>query len=393
VARLTTIRTLIVVTASYGLIIHQMDVKTTFLNGELDEEIYMDQPEGFIADGQENKVCRLIKSLYGLKQAPKQWHEKFDNTLTAAGFAVNESDTCVYYRYGGGESVMLCLYVDDILIFGSNLNVIEEVKNLLSSNFEMKDLGEADVILNIKLVREGDGGVTLLQSHYVEKVLSRFGFSDCDPAPTPYDPSMLLRKNQTLLQSHYVEKVLSRFGFSDCDPAPTPYDPSMLLRKNRRIARDQLTYSQIIGSLMYLASATRPDISYAVSKLSRFVSKPGDGHWHALERVLRYLKGTMTYGIHYTGNPKVLEGYCDANWISDTDELYATSGYVFLFGGGAVSLKSCKQTILTKFTMEAELAALDTTGAEAEWLRDFLLDLPVVEKLIPAISTNCDKKL
>jgi hypothetical protein len=110
-----------------------------------------------------------------------------------------------------------------------------------------------------------------------------------------------------------VEKVLSRFGFNDYDPAPTPYDPSVLLRKNRRIARDQLTYSQIIGSLMYLASATRPDISYAMSKLSRFVSKPGDDHWRALERVLRYLKGTMTYGIHYTGNPKVLEGYCDAN--------------------------------------------------------------------------------
>jgi hypothetical protein len=289
------------VAASYGLIIHQMDVKTTFLNGELDEEIYMDQPEGFVADGQENKVCRLIKSLYGLKQAPKQWHEKFDNTLTAAGFAVNESDTCVYYRYGGGESVMLCLYVDDILIFGSNLNVIEEVKNLLSSNFEMKDLGEADVILNIKLVREGDGGVTLLQSHY-------------------------------------VEKVLSRFGFSDCDPAPTPYDPSMLLRKNRRIARDQLTYSQIIRSLMYLARATRPD------------------------------------------------------WISDADELYATSGYVFLFGGGAVSWKSCKQTILKKSTMEEELTTLDTARAEAEWLRDFLLDLPVVEKPIPAISMNCDNQ-
>ena len=93
---------------------------------------------------------------------------------------------------------------------------------------------------------------------------------------------------------------------------------------------------------MYLASATRPDISYAVSKLSRFVSKPGDDHWRALERVLRYLKGTMTYGIHYTGNPKVLEGYCDANWISDADEIKATSDYVFTHGGGAVSWKSCK---------------------------------------------------
>jgi hypothetical protein len=146
--------------------------------------------------------------------------------------------------------------------------VIKEVKDFLSNNFEMKYLGEADVILNIKMEREGNGGVTLLQSHYVQKVLSRFG-----------------------------------------------YDPSVLLRKNRRIAKDQLRYSQIIGSLQYLAGATRPDISFAVSKLSRFVSNPGDDHWQALERVMRYLKGTVSYGIHYTGYPRVPKGYCDANWI------------------------------------------------------------------------------
>ena len=140
----------------------------------------------------------------------------------------------------------------------------------------MKDLGEADVILNIKLLRKGNGGVTLLQSHY-------------------------------------VEKVLSCFGFSDCQLAPTPYDPSVLLRKNRRIARDQLRYSQIIGSFIYLDSATRPDMSFVVCKLSRFVSNPENDHWHALERVMYYLKGTMSYGIRYTGHPKVLEGYCDAN--------------------------------------------------------------------------------
>ena len=141
---------------------------------------------------------------------------------------------------------------------------------------------------------------------------------------------------------------------------------------------------------MYLASATMPDISFAMSKLIRFVSNPGDTHWHALERVLRYMKGTISYGIHFTGYPRVLEGYSDANWISDVDELYATSGYAFLLGGGAVSSKSCKQTILTKSTMEAELTALDTAGAEVEWLRKLLMDLPVVEKLIPAISMNCD---
>ena len=107
---------------------------------------------------------------------------------------MNEADKCVYYRYGGGEGVILCLYIDDILIFGSSIKVIEEVKEFLSKNFEMKDLEEANVILNIKLQREGDGGVTLLQTHYVEKVLRRFGFSDYAPAPTPYGPSVLLRK-------------------------------------------------------------------------------------------------------------------------------------------------------------------------------------------------------
>jgi hypothetical protein len=143
---------------------------------------------------------------------------------------------------------------------------------------------------------------------------------------------------------------------------------------------------------MYLASATRPDISFAVSKLSRFVSNLGDTHWSALERVLRYLKGTMSYDIHFTGYPRVLEGYCDVNWISDVDELYATSGYAFLLEVVLFLRSLCKQTVLTKTTMEAELTALDTTGAEAEWLRELLMDLPVVEKPIPAISMNCDNQ-
>ena len=199
VARLTTIHLLISLAASHDLLIHQMDVKTTFLNGELEEEIYMDQLDGFVAKGKEGKICKLLKSLYDLKQAPKQWHEKFDKTLTSAGFVVNEADKCVYYRFGGGNGVILCLYVDNILIFGNNIEVIKEVKNFLSNNFEMKDLGEADVILNIKLLREeGNGGVTLVPSHYVKKVLNHFGYDDCAPAPTPYDPSVILRKNRKI---------------------------------------------------------------------------------------------------------------------------------------------------------------------------------------------------
>jgi hypothetical protein len=197
----------------------------------------------------------------------------------------------------------------------------------------------------------------------------------------------------TLSQTHYVEKMLSRFGYSNSKPAPTPYDANLVLRKNLRIMVDQLRYSQITGSLMYLASATRPDIAYAVSKLSRFVSNPGSEHWSALERVMRYLVGTMNYDIHYPGDPKVLEGYSDANWISDAAESKATSGYVFTLGGGVVSWKSCKQTILTRSTMEAELTALDTATVEAEWLRELLMDLPTIEKPTPTILMNCDNQM
>ena len=136
----------------------------------------------------------------------------------------------------------------------------------MSQSFEMKDMGVDDVILNIKLLRDGNDGVTLVQSHYVEKILSHFGYSDCKSAPTPYDPSVMLQKNQ-------------------------------------RITRDQLRYSQIISSLMYLATAKRHDILFVVSKLSRFVSNLGDEYWEDLKRVMRYLKGTTIYGIHYTGYP------------------------------------------------------------------------------------------
>jgi hypothetical protein len=135
----------------------------------------------------------------------------------------------------------------------------------------------------------------------------------------------------------------------------------------------------------------RPDISFAVIELSRFVSNPGDDHWY-VDRVLHYLKGTVDYGIHYTGYPKILEGYSDSNWISNADEIKAMSGYVFTLGGGPISWKSCKQTILIRSTMEAELTALDTATVEAEWLRELLMDLPVVEKPIPAILMNYDNQ-
>ncbi|GJV21831.1 zinc finger, CCHC-type containing protein [Tanacetum coccineum] len=189
VARITTIRLLLALAAIHNLVIHQMDVKTAFLNGDLDEEVYMKQPKGFVMPGNEHKVCKLVKSLYGLKQAPKQWHQKFDEVVLSSGFLLNQSD-----------------------------------------KFSMKDMGEADVILGIKIKRENKG-IVITQSHYIEKILKKFNREDCSPLSTPID---------------LVEK----------------------LKPNTGKHVDQLKYSRAIGCLMYAMTSTRPDIAYAVEAYS-----------------------------------------------------------------------------------------------------------------------------
>lgn len=354
VTRITSIRMLIAIAAVNNLEIHQMDVKTAFLNGDLNEEIYMEQPEGFVAPGKERKVCKLVKSLYGLKQAPKQWHEKFDNVMMSNGFRINECDKCVYVKGTEKGYVIVCLYVDDMLIIGSNNDIIMTTKRMLSSKFDMKDLGLADVILGIKISRTSNGLI--------------------------------------LSQSHYIEKILERFSKYDNSPAKTPVDVNLHLTKNTGNGISQLEYSRVIGSLMYLMNCTRPDIAYSVSKLSRYTSNPGENHWKAIIRVLRYLRYTKDYGLHYTRYPAVLEGYCDANWISDSKDSKSTSGYVFTLGGAAVSWKSSKQTCIARSTMESEFIALDKAGEEAEWLRHFLEDIPSWPKPVPAICIHCDSQ-
>jgi hypothetical protein len=206
------------------------------------------------------------------------------------------------------------------------------------------------------------------------------------------DMGLLIKSEDgiTLNQSHYAEKILSRFGLEECKISPTPYDANIKLCKFEGEGKDQLRFSQIIMSLMYLAGAMRPDISYAMSKLSRFTSNPGDDHLKALERVLHYLRGTTSFGIHYSGYPPVLAEYRDSNWISYADETKATSGYVFTLAGAAVSLTSCKQIMLTKSTTKVELVALETATNEVEWLRELLMDLPFVDKPVPPILMYCD---
>ncbi|KAJ9544788.1 hypothetical protein OSB04_024495, partial [Centaurea solstitialis] len=342
VTRLTSTRVVLAIASLRNLEVHQMNVKTVFLNGDLEEEIYMEQPEGYIAPGQERKVCKLVKSLYGLKQAPKQWHQKFDHVMLECGFKINECDKCVYVKDTEIGYVILCLYVDDMLIIGSNDKMVKSTKNMLKARFDMKYMGLANLILVIQISRTQNG--------------------------------------LALSQAHYVDKILEKFNADDTTVARTPIDTSHHLSKNRGEGVAQVKYSRIVGSLMYLMSCTRPDLAFAVSRLSRYTSNPSSEHWKSMIQVLRYLRYTRDYGLHYSRYPAVIEGFSYANWISDIKDSKSTSGYIFTLGGAAISWKSSKQTVIARSTMESEFIALDKCGEEAEWLKQFLEDIPRWEK-------------
>ncbi|XP_074287948.1 secreted RxLR effector protein 161-like [Silene latifolia] len=218
----------------------------------------------------------------------------------------------------------------------------------------MKDLGEANVILGIKTSR------------------TKWGFS--------------------LDQSHYVEKIRKKFDCFDCAPVKTPYDPSIHLKKNEGISVNQEEYAKIIGSVMFLMNYTRPDIVYTVSRLSRYTHSPNQSHWNALYRLLKYLRGTMDWGLHYSKSSCVLEGYCDANWVSDNDEIHSTSGYVFILASGAISWKYSKQSCIAKSTMESEFIALELAGQEVEWLRNLLADIPLWGRPALSVLMHCDSQ-
>ncbi|GJS92954.1 zinc finger, CCHC-type containing protein [Tanacetum coccineum] len=349
VACITTIRLLLALAAIHNLVIHQTDVKTSFLNGDLEEEVYIEQPKGFVMPGNKHKVCKLVKSLYGLKQVPKQWHQKFDEVVFSNGFLLNQSDKCIYRKFdGSGKGVIICLYVDDMLIFRTDQNKVDKTEKFLSSKFSMKDVGEADVILGIKIKRENKG-IVITQSHYIDKILKKFNQEDCSPVSTLMDP---------------VEKLMPNTG------KPV----------------DQLEYSRAIGCLMYAMTSTRPDIAYAVSRLSRFTSNPSRQHWHAITRVFKYLN----YGLSYVVYPSVLEGYLDASWINHVEDSSSTSGWVFLLGGGTISWASKKQTCITGSTIESEFVALVVAGKEAEWLRNLIHEIPIWPRPIALISIHCD---
>ncbi|GKF10979.1 zinc finger, CCHC-type containing protein, partial [Tanacetum coccineum] len=296
----------------------------------------------------ENKVCKLIKSLYVLKQAPKQCHQKFNEVVLSNAYLLNQADKCVYSKFDeSGKGVIICLYVNDMLIFGTDLT-----NEFLSSKFSMKDMVEANVILGIRIKHESNG-IAISQSHYIKNVLKKFNYFECTLVSTPMDTS---------------EKLMPNNGY----------------------AVSQLEYSRVIGCLMYAMTYTRPDIDFVMGKPSRYTSNPSTQHWKAIQRVLKYLKKTMDYSLTYTGYPSVLEGYTDASWISNTKDNSYTSDWVFLLGGGAISWASKKQTCITSSTMEYEFVALAVDGKEAVWLKNMILDILLWSKPIAHISIRFD---
>ena len=337
VAMLKSIRILLAVAASLDYEIWQMDVKTAFLNGNLNEDIYMQQPEGFKTKGKEHMVCKLQRSIYGLKQASRSWNIKFDQAITSFGFEKSPDEPCVYKRIQAHKVVFLVLYVDDILLIGNDKQVLSGVKDWLHKQFDMKDLGEANYILGIKLVRDRKNKLLALsQASYIDKILVRFNMENSKRGSLPFRHGIHLSKEQS------------------------PKTPEQKERMSR------IPYASAVGSLMYAMLCTRPDICYAVGVVSRYQSDPGEEHWIAVKHILKYLRRTRDYMLVYSSGSLETIGFTDSDFQGDIDSRKSTSGYVFTLYGGAEHIErkyhlirdiiERGDTVVTKIASEENLA-------------------------------------
>ena len=351
VVKMSSIRVVLSLTASLDLELEQLDVKTAFLHGDLNEEIYMSQPEGFEVKGKEHMVCKLKKSLYGLKQAPRQWYKKFDSFMVSHEYKRTDADHCVYFRkFTDGNFIILLLYVDDMLIAGNDSKLIGKLKERLFKSFDMKDLGPAKQMLGMRITRDRKAKkLWLSQEKYVERVLERFNMKDAKSVSTP-------------LANHFK---LSR---SFC---PTTTD------EKEKMA--SIPYSSAVGSLMYCMVCTRPDIAHAVSTVSRFLSNPGKEHWEAVKWIFKYLRGTSKLCLSFGGSKPVLEGFTDADMAGDLDGRKSTSGFLFTFAGGAVSWQSKLQKCVALSTTEAEYIAATEAAKEMLWMKRFVQELGLMQ--------------
>lgn len=335
VIRYESIRLLFSLAAQFGLVIHQMDVTTAFLNGDLAEEIYMLPPPGYPSDG--SLVCHLNKSLYGLKQAPLCWNMKINEVLVNAGFARSMSEFGVYCHVSGQSVLLVALYVDDLLILSNNARSLKSTKMLLSSHFKMKDLGAVSTFLGMN-VSQSAATVSVNLSHYLTGLLDAFQLSNCNPVHTPFAAGTSFVPNGSVLS-----------------------------------VSDTSLYRTMVGKLLFAANTARPDLAYAASTLSRFIKEPHSNHLAAAKHVLRYVKGTLNLGLVFRQSTSMnLVGYCDSDWAADKNDRKSITGYVFMMAGAAITWKSKKQQTVALSSTEAEYMALGDAVKEVLWLIQLL---------------------
>ncbi|KAI3524454.1 hypothetical protein L1887_03109 [Cichorium endivia] len=340
VVKPATIRTVLTLAVSRSWPIQQLDVKNAFLHGDLNETVFMHQPPGFIDSVYPNHVCRLKRSLYGLKQAPRAWYTRFSNFLLSHGFKSSRCDNSLFVYRHGDYTAYLLLYVDDIILTASDHTILRSITTQLSTEFSMTDLGDLHHFLGISVTRN-NSGLFLQQSQFARDIIQRASMSTCKPVSTPVDTSAKLSATD----------------------GPLLPDGSL--------------YRSLAGALQYL-TFTRPDISYAVQQVCLFMHAPREAHYNFLKRILRYLQGTLNFGIQIT--PTRLDSitaYSDADWAGCPDSRRSTSGYCVYFGDNILSWSSKRQHTVSRSSAEAEYRAVANTVAEVSWLRKLLLELHV----------------
>ena len=364
VARMASLRLVLALAALYRLEVHQMDVETAFLNADLEEEVYIRIPEGLEVPQGVN-CLRLRKALYGLKQAPRAWNKDINTKLHSMGFTQLLSEPCLYVYFRDTDICIISLYVDDLVIAASSLSVISHVKSRLQQYYLMKDLGVIDEILGCKVVIDRDlDSITIQQAQYTKEIIAKFLPADDNiVSSVPADPNLHLVQSQCAQSEEEIQ------GMKD------------------------IPYRQAIGSLLWLALGTRPDISYAVGQVAKFNAHPGLIHWNAVLKIFRYLKYTGPMGITYRslvdcvdtqmvmfksandlgtmGNP-ILSGYSDANYARDIDTRRSTSGFIFMLAGAPISWQSRAQATVALSSTEAEYIAFAGAAQEAVWLLQVL---------------------
>ena len=332
-ARVETIKLIMALAASIGWKIHHLDVKTAFLHGELKEEVFVVQPEGFVVKGQEEKVYKLKKALYGLRQAPRAWNIKLNKILRGLNFQRCSKEPSLYRKEENKSLLVVVVYVDDLLVTGSSLEVIQEFKREMATKFEMSDLGKLTYYLGIE-VYQGENGIVLRQDRYARKILEETGMGSCNPTHVPMEMNAKFSKS--------------------------PDDKDIDAREYRRS----------VGCLRYLLH-TRPDLSFSVGVPSRYMQEPKECHGAALKQILRYLRGTCSLGLRFKrgGNLK-LEGYSDSSHNVDNDDGKSTTGHVFYLGDSPITWCSTKQEIVALSSCEAEFMAATEAAKQAIWLQE-----------------------